>query len=82
MRHVRVSSKTYRDNTGRSIGFPTLLIEYDGTTMLLEQLYIYQIKKRSKRGYWYKKLVQAVGLMLDYMDANKECYSSAQKFFD
>lgn len=27
--YVQVSSKTYRDNTGRSIDFPTLLVEYN-----------------------------------------------------
>ena len=27
MRYVQVSSKIYRDNTGRSIDFPTLLVE-------------------------------------------------------
>lgn len=82
MRYVQVSSRTYRDNTGRSIDFPTLLVEYDGETMLLEQLHRYQIKNRGKSRTWHKKLVQAVGLMLDYMDANKACYSSAKEFFD
>ncbi|UYZ39082.1 gamma-mobile-trio protein GmtX (plasmid) [Clostridium beijerinckii] len=33
MRYVQVSSKTYRDNTGRSIDFPTLLVEYNGETI-------------------------------------------------
>ena len=43
MVHVQVSSKTYRDNTGRSIDFPTLLVEHNGETMLFEQLHRYQI---------------------------------------
>ena len=82
MRYVQVSSKTYRDNTGRSIDFPTLLIEYNGETILFEQLHRYQIKNRSKSGAWHSKLVQAVGLLLDYMEANQKCYSSAKEFFD
>lgn len=82
MRYVQISSKTYRDNTGRSIDFPTILIEYNGETTLLEQLHRYQIKNRVKSRTWHSKLVQAVGMMLDYMDANKECYSSAKEFFD
>ncbi|HCL02745.1 MAG TPA: site-specific integrase [Lachnoclostridium phytofermentans] len=82
MRYVQVSSKTYRDNTGRSIDFPTLLVEYNGETMLLEQLHIYQIKNRGKSRTWHKKLVQAVGLLLDYMEANLNCYFSAKEFFD
>lgn len=82
MRYVQVSSKTYRDNTGRSIDFPTLLVEYNGDTMLFEQLHRYQIKNRSKSRTWHKKLVQAVGLLLDYMEANQEYYSSPKEFFD
>lgn len=82
MGHVQVSSKTYRDNTGRSIDFPTLLVEHNGETMLFEQLHRYQIKNRSKSGTWHRKLVQAVGLLLNYMEANQEYYDSAKEFFD
>lgn len=60
MRYVQVSSKTYRDNTGRSIDFPTLLVEYNGEAILFEQLHRYQIKNRSKSRTWHKKLVQAL----------------------
>ena len=49
MRYAQVSSKTYRDNTGRSIDFPTLLVENNGETMLFEQLHRYQIKNRSNK---------------------------------
>ena len=59
MRYVQVSSKTYRDNTGRSIDFPTLLVAFNGETMFFEQLHRYQIKNRSKSRTWHKKLVQA-----------------------
>jgi len=82
MRYVQISSKTYRDNTGRSIDFPTLLVEYNGETMLFEQLHRYQIKNHSKSRSWHKKLVQAVGLLLDYMEANQNYYSSPKEFFD
>lgn len=82
MRYVQLSSKTYSDNTGRSIDFPTLLVEYNGETMLFEQLHRYQIKNRSKSRTWHKKLVQAVGLLLDYMEANQKYYSSPKEFFD
>ncbi|MBZ9692211.1 gamma-mobile-trio recombinase GmtY [Clostridium sp. M14] len=82
MRYVKVSSKTYQDNTGKSIDFPTILIEYDGKTMIFEQLHRYQINKRYKSKAWQKKLVQAVGLLLDYMEANQNCCCSAKEFFD
>lgn len=82
MRYVQVSSKTYKDNTGRSIDLPTLLVEYNRETKLFEQLHRYQIKNRSKSRTWHKKLVQAVGLLLDYMEANQQYYSSPKEFFD
>lgn len=82
MRHVQVTTKTYRDNTGRSIDLPTLLIEHNGDTMLLEQLYRYQIKNYGKGRSWHKKLVQATGLLLDYMEANQKYYNSAKEFFN
>lgn len=82
MRYVQVSSKTYIDNTSRSIEFPTLLIENSGKTMIFEQLHRYQIKHRTKSRTWHKKLVQAVGLLFDYMEANQEYYSTAKEFFD
>ncbi|MFJ5765046.1 hypothetical protein ACIP9C_06780 [Lysinibacillus sp. NPDC093210] len=82
MRFVQVSSKTYRDNTGRSIDFPTLLVEYNRETMLFEQLHRYQKKNRRKSRTWHKKLVQAIGLLLDYMEANQKYNSSPKEFFD
>lgn len=82
MRHVQVSSKTYRDNTGRSIDLPAILVEYNGDIILLEQLHRYQIKNRNKSRTWHKKLIQAVGLLLDYLDANKEYYHTAKDFFE
>ena len=63
MRYVQVSSKTYSDNTGQEGAqtFP-LLVEYNGETMLLEQLHRYQIKNRNKSRTWHKKLVQSVAV--------------------
>lgn len=60
----------------------TLLVEYNGETMLFEQLHRYQIKNRNKSRTWHKKLVQAVGLLLDYMEVNQKYYSSPKEFFD
>ncbi|HYE68267.1 MAG TPA: gamma-mobile-trio recombinase GmtY [Anaerovoracaceae bacterium] len=82
MRYVQVSTKAYRDNSGRSVDLPTILIEYNGETQILEQLHRYQLKNRIKSRTWHIKLVQAVGLLLDYIEVNQKCYSSAKEFFD
>ena len=41
MRHVQIATKTYRDNSARSIDLPTILIEYNNDTQVLEQLHKY-----------------------------------------
>ena len=82
MRYAQISSKTYEDNTGRSIDLPTLLIEQNGETMIFEQLHRYQLKYSEKSKSWHKKLVQAVGLLLDYMEANQDYYSTPKEFFE
>ena len=82
MKHVKITTKTYRDNSAKSIDLPTLLIEYEGETKVLEQLHEYQLKYRNKSRSWHNKLVQAVGLLLDYMGANPGNYTSAKEFFD
>lgn len=33
--HVKVNSKSYRDNTGISIDLPTILVEYNGKVQVL-----------------------------------------------
>ncbi len=82
MKHVKVKSETYRDNSARSINLPTLLIESNGEVQVLEQLHEYQLKYTSKSRSWHNKLVQAVGLLLDYMEANQDNYTSAKVFFE
>jgi len=48
MRHVQITTKTYRDNSAKSIDLPTILIEHDGDTQVLEQLHKYQSKNHTK----------------------------------
>lgn len=81
MRHVKVISKTIRDNTGMSIEIPTLLIEQNGEVVPLWQLHEYLIKNHSKSRSWRNKLIQAVGLLLDYTDANHNNFSNPKDFF-
>ena len=35
MRHIQITTKTYRDNSARSIDLPTILIVHDGDTQVL-----------------------------------------------
>lgn len=81
MRHVKVISKTIRDNTGMSIEMPTILIEQNGEVTPLWQLHEYLIKNQSKSNSWRNKLIQAVGLLLDYIDANHSSFSNPKDFF-
>jgi len=80
--HVKVITKTYRDSSARSIDLRTLLIEHDGEVKVFEQLHEYQLKHYTKSRSWHNKLVQAVGLLLDYTEANQSSYTSAKEFFD
>ncbi|MBK5246739.1 MAG: site-specific integrase [Peptostreptococcaceae bacterium] len=82
MKHVRIATQTYRDNSAKSINLPSLLIEHDGIVQVLEQLHEYQLKYHWKSRTWHSKLIQAVGLMLDYMEANQYNYTSAKDFFE
>ncbi len=82
MRHVSITTATYRDNSAKTINLQTLLIEHDGEVQVFEQLHKYQLKYHTKSGSWHTKLVQVVGLLLDYMEANKDNYVSAKEFFE
>lgn len=82
MNHVKVTSKTYRDNSAKSINLPTILLEDNGVAQVFEQLHRYQLKYSQKSKSWHDKLVQAVGLLLDYMDANSNNYVNAKEFFE
>ncbi len=82
MKHVKVYTKIYRDNTARCIELPSLLVEQKGETTILKPLLEYQIKYQDKSKTWHSKLIQAVGLLLDYMDANAGNYTNAKDFFE
>ncbi|MEA4847167.1 MAG: gamma-mobile-trio recombinase GmtY [Clostridiaceae bacterium] len=81
MKHVKVNAETYRDNSAKSINLPTILIEYNGKIQIIKQLHEYQIKYHTKSRSWHKKLIQAIGLLLDYLEANENNYNGAKQFF-
>lgn len=82
MKHVKVLTKTFRDNTGKSIELYSILIEHNGETSLLHPLHEYQLKNHTMSRSWHDKLIQAVELMLYYIDANQNCFSSPIDFFE
>lgn len=82
MKHVRVNAKTFRDNSGKYINLPTILIERNDEVQVFKQLHEYQIKYYFKSSSWHEKLIQATGLLLDYMEANQNNYTSAKEFFE
>jgi len=81
IRHTRIKTRTYTDNTSRSIPLTTMIVEYNDKVQILIPLYEYQLKKHMMSKSWHNKLLQAVNLLLDYMEVNQDCYSSPEEFF-
>lgn len=78
MQHVVVRAPVYRDATGVSIEIPVIFTE-DG---LLEPLVTYLLDCAHARSFsWMQKLVQAIGLLLDYMAVNQDYYSDPKELF-
>lgn len=82
MNHVKVFTKTYTDNSARYIELPSLLIEQNGEIKVFEQLLKYQLKYKYKSNTWHNQLIQTVGLLFDYLNANPNNYTSAKEFFE
>lgn len=78
MDHVVVRASVYRDATGVALEIPVLLTE-DGP---LEPLVTYLLDRAHVRSFsWMQKLVQAIGLLLDYMAVNQDYYSEPKELF-
>jgi site-specific recombinase XerD len=60
---------------------PILLIERDGLIEPLAPLVKYMLKYRLKSHSWQDKLIQAVELLLDYMEANYNCFDKPEDLF-
>lgn len=82
MGHVKVVSKTIRDNTGLINKLPVLLVEQRGVITPLWSLHEYFISNKVRSDSRRIKLIQIVGLLLDYMDANANCFSTPLRFFE
>lgn len=82
MRHVKVLSKTIRDNTGLINKLPVLLVEQGGEVTPLWSLHEYFVKNKVNSNSRRIKLIQIVGLLLDYMDSNANYFSTPLEFFN
>lgn len=79
MTHAVVYYKVVRDNTGLHEEIPVILTEFGP----LRPLILYLIKhRRDYSGSSINKLVQAVGLLIDYMEANHQAFDTPDELFD
>ena len=71
MSHVRVNSKVLTDATGASTVIPVILMADGDSVVVLEPLVDYLLANSQARSLsWMRKVCQAVGLLLDYMEVN------------
>jgi len=78
MHHVTARAKIIIDNTGIQAEIPIILTERGP----LEPLVAYCIEHIHPRSFsWMQKLLQAVGLLLDYMTANHACFENPKELF-
>ncbi len=78
MHHTTVRAKVVKDNTGIETELPVVLTDYGPLKPLVNYL---SEKSHAKSFAWMQKVVQAVGLLLDYMAANHECFDDPKQLF-
>ena len=78
MTHTVVRYKIVRDNTGIHEEIPVILTEFGPLQPLIQYiLKHWHILSQSNTN----KLVQAVGLLIDYMEANHQAFDNPQDLF-
>lgn len=78
MEHTTVRATIHRDHTGIVTEIPVLLTEHGPLRPLVD----YLVQRSYSRSYsWMQKVVQGVGLLLDYMAANHECFDDTEELF-
>jgi len=76
--YTTVRAKVHRDNTGVVTEIPVILTDSGPLQPLLEFL----LNTAHVRSFsWMQKMTQAVGLLLDYMAANRECFNDPKSLF-
>ena len=82
MGYVRVSARVVRDNTGHHHTIPVIMMDSDGRLEPLLPLVDYlstYVMARSPS--WMNRVVQGVGLLLDYMEANRGAFDKPYPMF-
>lgn len=79
--HVKAPAIIVKDNSGRRIETSILLIENNGIIAPLFPLVEYLVKMHVKSRSSRDKLIQAVGLLLDYIEANYDCFKNPKDLF-
>ena len=78
MTHTVIRAKVHLDNTGAVSEIPVILTENGPLMPLVE----YMLERACNKSQSYKaKLVQAVGLLLDYTQANQHFFESPKELF-
>lgn len=78
MTHTVVRAKVHLDSTGAVSEIPVILTNSGPLMPLVE----YMLERVHAKSQSYKsKLIQAVGLLLDYMQANQHCFESPKELF-
>lgn len=79
MEHTSIRGKVYRDNTGVVTEIPVIVTEHGPLTPLVGY-FLAHVQVRSSA--WMTKIVQAVGLLIDYMAANHDCFDDPKDLFE
>ena len=78
MDYTTVRAKVHRDNTGVSVEIPVIMTEAGPLIPLLDFL----LELSPVRSFsWMQKMTQSVGLLLDYMAANHDCFDDPKTLF-
>jgi len=78
MDHVTARFKVISDNTGVATEIPVIVLESGPLLPLVDYLLEHS---RTRSFSWMIKVTQGVGLFLDYMSANQDCFDDPKKLF-
>lgn len=79
MLHTTIRGKVKRDHTGVVAEIPVILTEHGPLQPLVDYFLVHSHGRSSA---WMTKTVQAVGLLIDYMVANHDCFDDPKQLFE
>jgi len=72
-------AKVVKDNTGVVVNLPLLMTENGPVLPLVDYLLRHA---HARSASWQQHVVQAVGLFIDYMAANRDCFADPKDLFN